>query len=49
MVQNLPVHYDNPAFRDDMLQVISKSVDKIDIIRNKNGMLSSLNNLRNST
>ncbi len=29
MVQNLPVHYDNPAFRDDMLQVISKSVSKM--------------------
>ena len=26
MVQNLPAHYDNPEFRDDMLQVISKSV-----------------------
>lgn len=29
MVQNLPVHYDNPDFRDDMLQVISKSVTKM--------------------
>lgn len=29
MVQNLPVHYDNPEFRDDMLKVISKSVDKM--------------------
>jgi putative PEP-CTERM system histidine kinase len=29
MVQNLPVHYDNPEFRNDMLQVISKSVSKM--------------------
>ncbi len=29
MVQNLPVHYDNPEFRDDMLHVISKSVSKM--------------------
>ncbi len=29
MVQNLPVHYDNPEFRDDMLHVISKSVAKM--------------------
>ncbi len=29
MVQNLPIHYDNPDFRDDMLQVISKSVAKM--------------------
>jgi putative PEP-CTERM system histidine kinase len=29
MVQNLPAHYDNPEFRDDMLQVISKSVTKM--------------------
>jgi hypothetical protein len=29
MVQNLPMHYDNPAFRDDMLRVISSSVAKM--------------------
>lgn len=29
MVQNLPVHYDNPEFRGDMLHVISKSVSKM--------------------
>ena len=29
MIQNLPVHYDNPEFRHDMLQVISKSVSKM--------------------
>ncbi|ETW92834.1 MAG: hypothetical protein ETSY1_41910, partial [Candidatus Entotheonella factor] len=32
MVQNLPVHYDNPAFRGDMLNVISKSVDKMNVM-----------------
>jgi signal transduction histidine kinase len=36
MVQNLPAHYDNPAFRDDMLRVISSSVAKM------NGMCSRL-------
>jgi putative PEP-CTERM system histidine kinase len=29
MVQNLPVHYDNPEFRNDMLHVISQSVTKM--------------------
>jgi putative PEP-CTERM system histidine kinase len=29
MVQNLPVHYDNPEFRGDMLHVISNSVSKM--------------------
>jgi putative PEP-CTERM system histidine kinase len=29
MVQNLPAHYDNPAFREDMLRVISSSVAKM--------------------
>jgi hypothetical protein len=36
MVQNLPAHYDNPAFRNDMLRVISSSVAKM------NGMCSRL-------
>jgi putative PEP-CTERM system histidine kinase len=36
MVQNLPAHYDNPAFRDDMLRVISSSVAQM------NGMCSRL-------
>lgn len=35
MVQNLPVHYDNPEFRDDMLNVISKSVDKMNAMCNR--------------
>ncbi len=29
MVQNLPLYYDNPAFRDDALQVIASSVEKM--------------------
>jgi putative PEP-CTERM system histidine kinase len=29
MLQNLPAHYDNPAFQDDMLRVISSSISKI--------------------
>ncbi len=28
-LQNLPVHYDNPEFREDALKVIGRSVDKI--------------------
>jgi putative PEP-CTERM system histidine kinase len=35
MVQNLPVHYDNPEFRDDMLHVISKSVTKMNAMCNQ--------------
>ncbi len=35
MVQNLPIHYDNPDFRDDMLQVISKSVTKMNAMCNR--------------
>ncbi len=35
MVQNLPVHYDNPEFRDDMLHVISKSVAKMNAMCNR--------------
>jgi putative PEP-CTERM system histidine kinase len=29
MLQNLPAHYDNPAFRDDMLRVMASSLSKI--------------------
>jgi len=29
-LQNLPLHYDNPAFREDLLKVISQSVERID-------------------
>jgi len=38
-LQNLPVHYHDPAFREDLLAVISRSVDKI------NGMCSRLSPL----
>ncbi|MBW2073075.1 MAG: PEP-CTERM system histidine kinase PrsK, partial [Deltaproteobacteria bacterium] len=30
MLQNLPVHYDNPEFREDALKTIAKSVARID-------------------
>jgi putative PEP-CTERM system histidine kinase len=39
-LQNLPVHYDNPEFRKDILEMISGSVDKI---QNMCTRLSSLN------
>ena len=38
-LQNLPVHYDNPAFREDLLRLIADSVTKIDGMRSR---LSSL-------
>ena len=31
-MQNLPDHYDDPAFRKDLLKVISQSVQKIDVM-----------------
>jgi putative PEP-CTERM system histidine kinase len=30
LLQNLPIHFDNPAFREDALRSISESVEKID-------------------
>ena len=39
-LQNLPVHYDNPEFREDALKAISQSVQKIDKLC---GRLSSMN------
>jgi putative PEP-CTERM system histidine kinase len=30
VMQNLPQHYDKPAFRDDLLRTMAKSVEKID-------------------
>lgn len=30
VLQNLPVHYDKPAFRDDLLETMEKSLAKID-------------------
>ena len=40
MVQNLPTHYDNPAFRDDMLRVISKSVTKMNAMCSRLSLLT---------
>ncbi len=40
-VKNLPVHFDNPEFREDALRIISNSVDKINDMC---GQLSSLKN-----
>lgn len=40
MVQNLPVHYDNPAFRDDMLRVISGSVAKMNAMCSRLSLLT---------
>jgi putative PEP-CTERM system histidine kinase len=41
MVQNLPVHYDNPAFRADMLQVISNSVGKMNAMCSRLTLLTT--------
>jgi putative PEP-CTERM system histidine kinase len=38
-LQNLPVHYDNPEFREDTLRLISRSVDRI---KDMCGQLSQL-------
>jgi putative PEP-CTERM system histidine kinase len=43
MLQNLPRHFDDPAFRQDALKAISKSVDKID------GLISRLTFFRQKT
>jgi putative PEP-CTERM system histidine kinase len=40
MLQNLPVHFDNPAFREDALRAVSKTVTHI------NGLISRLSLLR---
>jgi putative PEP-CTERM system histidine kinase len=40
MVGNLPTHYDNPAFRDDMLRVISKSVSKMNAMCSRLSLLT---------
>ena len=40
MVQNLPIHYDNPAFRDDMLRVISGSVAKMNAMCSRLSLLT---------
>ena len=40
MVQNLPAHYDNPAFRDDMMRVISGSVAKMNAMCSRLSLLT---------
>lgn len=40
VMQNLPVHMDNPAFREDALRTISQSVTKINSMSNRLSMLS---------
>jgi putative PEP-CTERM system histidine kinase len=39
-LQNLPVHYDNPAFRDDLLRLIADSVSKLDGMRSRLSVLA---------
>jgi len=39
-LQNLPVHYDNPAFRDDLLHLIANSVAKLDGMRGRLSVLT---------
>jgi putative PEP-CTERM system histidine kinase len=39
-LQNLPVHYDNPAFRDDLLRLIAAGVAKLDGMRSRLSMLT---------
>ncbi len=41
MVQNLPMHYDNPAFREDMLRVISASVEKMNALCSRVSLLTT--------
>jgi putative PEP-CTERM system histidine kinase len=41
MVQNLPAHYDNPAFRDDMLRVISSSVAKMNAMCSRLALMTN--------
>jgi putative PEP-CTERM system histidine kinase len=41
MIQNLPIHYDNPEFRDDMLRVISSSVKKMNAMCSRLSLLTT--------
>ncbi len=41
MLQNLPKHYDNPAFREDALRVISRSVSKLNTMCSRLSLLST--------
>lgn len=40
MLQNLPAHYDNPMFRDDMLRVITSSVTKMNAMCSRLSLLT---------
>jgi putative PEP-CTERM system histidine kinase len=40
MLQNMPVHFDNPEFREDSLQTLSKSVKKI------NGLCTRISSIK---
>jgi signal transduction histidine kinase len=46
MVQNLPAHYDNPEFRDDMLRVISSSVMKMNAMCSRLSLMTQKIDLR---
>ena len=46
MVQNLPAHYDNPEFRDDMLRVISSSVMKMNAMCSRLSLMTKKIDLR---
>jgi putative PEP-CTERM system histidine kinase len=45
-MQNLPVHFDKPEFRDDAFKVISRSVDKIRTMCGSLGVLTQKLDLR---
>ncbi len=40
VMQNLPIHMDNPEFREDALRTIAQSVTKINLMSNRLSMLS---------
>ena len=46
VTQNLPVHFDNPEFRNDALKTISQSLDKINGMCNRLSLLSQKLELR---
>jgi putative PEP-CTERM system histidine kinase len=45
-LQNLPAHYDDPAFRKDLLRVISQSVENIDAMCSRLSPLSQVLELK---
>ncbi|MGD0237806.1 MAG: XrtA/PEP-CTERM system histidine kinase PrsK [Syntrophorhabdales bacterium] len=46
VTQNLPLHFDNPEFRDDALRAVSQSVSKINAICTRLSLLSQKLELR---